>query len=300
LTSHDVVAAGYAECEAVTRRTARNFALGIWLLPPDRRRALAAVYWFARCADDAVDAPGDPAQRRARLASVRSELDRTLAGEPPAAPWAALAEATTRWAITADLYHQLVDGVARDLDPARFPDWKSLRQYCHGVAGVVGLVALRIFAGRGDGAPGAAALDPAVQRDAARLGYGLQLTNILRDLREDATRGRWYLPLDESERFGVSAAAVATGAAEPGFEALVALQVERARELYNAGPRLVRRLPRATRACPAALTGVYRGILERIAAEPRAILHGRVALPAAGKLARGLAAAARAVALRAA
>jgi phytoene synthase len=296
----DAVGAGYAACEAATRSSARNFALGIWLLPPDRRRALAAVYWFAHRADEAVDGPGDPTERRVRLASVREELDRTVAGQPPSAPWTALADATERWAIPTGLYHELVDGVARDLEPARFPDWKALRDYCHGVAGVVGLMALRIFAGRGDGAPGAAALDPTVQRAAARLGYALQLTNILRDLREDACRGRWYLPLDESELFGVTEKAVAAGATELGFDALIALQIERARDLYTAGPRLVRHLPRMTRLCPAALTGVYRGILERIAAEPRAILRERVGLPPAGKLARGLAAAAHAVALRAA
>ena len=293
----DAVTAGYAACEALTRRAARNFALGIWLLPPDRRRALAAVYWFSHRADDAVDAEGPSAERREKLGAVRADLERALAGDPPAAPWAALADATARWAIPPLLYHELVDGVARDLEPVRYDDWEALRAYCHGVAGVVGLIALRIFAGEGNGEPGAAAIDPAAQADAARLGYALQLTNILRDLREDAARERWYLPLDESERFGVRREAVARGEAPAGFDALIALQVERARSLYEAGPRLVRRLPRATRACPAALVGVYRAILERIAAEPRATLRDRVALSTPARAARALAAAGRALTL---
>ena len=289
------VAAGYAACEAETARAARNFALGIRLLPPDRRRALSAVYWFSRRADDAVDADGDVAERRSRLEDVRAELQRALAGADDDPRWLAFADATARYRVPAGLYHELVDGVARDLEPVRFPDWPALRGYCHGVAGVVGLIALRIFAGADTG-PGGARVTPGAERDAAELGYALQLTNILRDLREDAARGRWYLPLDESERFGVAPEEVAAGRAGPGFDALAALQVERARGLYAAAPRLLRRLPRSSRPCPAALAGVYRGILERVAADPRSTLRGRISVPGPERVARGLAAAARALA----
>ncbi len=297
----DPLAAGYAACETETARAARNFALGIRLLPPDRRRALSAVYWFSRRADDAADADADAAQRASRLAAVRSELDRALAGGGHTGPgagdpdspagagdprWAAVADAARRYDVPAHLFHELLDGVARDLEPARFPDWPALRAYCHGVAGVVGLIALRVFGG-----------PPEAEGDAADLGYALQLTNILRDLREDAARGRWYLPLDETTRFGVDPGGVAEGRAGPGYEALMALEVERARGLYAAAPRLVRSLPRASRACPAALAGVYRGILERIAERPRAALAGEVTLPRALLLARGLLPAARAVAV---
>lgn len=286
MTSPAALVEGYDACEAETRRAARNFGLGIRLLPRDRRRALSAVYWFSDRADRAVDAPG-PAEARAEcLERVRSELARALAGDAPDHRWAALADAVDRYRIPPALLDELLDGVALDLEPRRYPDWEGLRRYCHGVAGVVGLVALRIFGGRG----------AAAERSAEELGYALQLTNILRDLREDAAAGRWYLPLDESDRFGIDPAAVASGAPGPGFEALVASQVERARRLYRAGDDLCRRLPRSTRACPAALAGVYRGLLERIAADPRAPLRGRVRLGRAEKVARGLAAAARALA----
>ncbi|MFN2383056.1 MAG: phytoene/squalene synthase family protein [Gemmatimonadota bacterium] len=283
-------ARGYAICERATRRAAANFALGIRLLPPARRRALSAVYWFSRAADDIADAAEASDWRRARLEALRARLDGALAGRPANACWAALADATVRYAVPPHYYHELLDGMARDLAPTRYANWPALRHYCYGVAGVIGLISLRVFGG-----PEAGSRRSAAEAAAEALGYGLQLTNILRDLREDAVRGRWYLPLDECERFGVTAAAVAAGRPGPGFEALIAAQVERARACYAAGPVLARHLPRATRACPAALAGVYRGILESVAAAPRAALVERVRLPPAEKLVRGLAAAGRAV-----
>lgn len=281
----DPVSRGYRTCQRTTREVARNFALGIFLLPPARRRALSAVYWFAHTADEAADGVAPPGGRRARLERLADALERTLDGDPPSPEWAALADATERYGVPPALYRRLLEGVARDLEPVRAPDWEATRAYCYDVASVVGLIGLRIFGGRG----------LAAERDAEELGYALQLTNILRDVREDARRGRWYLPLDETERFGVSPEAVAEGRAGPGWNALVAVQVERARGFYAAGPRLHKRLPRSTRACPAALAGVYRGILERIADEPRAPLRERVSLHPASKLARGIGAAVGAI-----
>ncbi len=280
--SANSISAGYEACQAEARRVAGNFWLGIRLLPPARRRALAAVYWFSRRADDAVDGEGATGHRRAALDAVRADLEHSLAGAPPGPEWAALGDATSRFGVSPRLYRRLLDGVARDLAPEPFADWDSLRSYCFGVASIVGLIGLRIFGGDGRDA----------EEAAEELGYALQLTNILRDLREDAGRGRWYLPLDDSARFGVTREAVAAGRAEPGFDALVLATAERARAFYGAGPRLYRRLPRSTRACPAALAGVYRGLLERISVAPRATLDGRVRLAAPRKVARGLAGAA--------
>lgn len=282
------VDAGYAACEVAVRRRAANFGLGIRLLPPERRRGLSAVYWFADRADDAVDDEAPSGTRRARLADLRSRLHRALAGDPSEARWAALADAVERWDIDPGLLDALLDGVERDLEPVRCRTWEDLREYCWGVASTVGLIGLAIFGGRG--AP--------AERDAEELGYALQLTNILRDLREDAARGRWYLPLEECDRYGIEPADVVGGRPGPGYEALIALQAERARTFYEAGPSLCRRLPRSTRACPAALAGVYRGLLERIAADPRAALRHRVRLGAPVKMARGLVAAGRALTAR--
>lgn len=279
------VAAGYAACEADTRRWARNFGLGIRFLPPRRRRALSAVYWFSQQADQAVDCDGTREERDLRLVAIRDALEQSMDGRPPDAQWAALAHATRRFEVPPELYRQLLDGVASDLDPRTFSDWEAVLRYCHGVASVVGLIALRIFGGSGSESAAAA----------EELGYALQLTNILRDVRDDAGHGRWYLPLDETDRFGVTAAAVAQGRAEAGFDALIHSVVARTRRYYGAGPRLYRRLPRSTRACPAALVGVYRGLLDRIASDPKSTLRGEVRLTAPSKLRSGLGSAAAAM-----
>ncbi len=269
---------GYALCESETRRRAANFGLGIRLLPPERRRALSAVYWFSQRADDAADGDGSPAERSTRLASVRADLDRTLAGDPPAPPWIAVHDATARFRSPHGLYRELLDGVGRDLEPARYPDWEATLAYCYGVAGTVGLISLSILGGAGAGA----------RRDAVDLGAALQITNILRDLREDARRGRWYLPLDLTERYVVRPEGVASGRPGPGFEALVLAAAEEARRLYGSARRLSLRLPRSTRACPVSLAAVYRALLERIAADPGAVLRERVGVPASAKVARAL------------
>lgn len=278
MSGTDAVEAGYARCLDETRRRAANFGLGIRLLPPARRRALSAVYWFSQRADDAADGDGPPSDRRARLAAVRSELDRTLAGDPPAPAWAALGDATARFGIRHGLYRELLEGVGRDLDPGRYPDWNATLEYCYGVAGTVGLISLAIFGADGD----------AARQDAIDLGAALQITNILRDLREDARRDRWYLPLELSDRFAVHPEGVAEGAPGPGFEALVLVAAEEARRLYGAARRLSVRLPRSTRACPVSLAAVYRGLLERIAADPTAVLWERVRVPAPAKVARAV------------
>ncbi|HJU86385.1 MAG TPA: squalene/phytoene synthase family protein [Gemmatimonadota bacterium] len=281
----DPVAAGYAACERATRRAAANFSLGIRLLPRKRRRALSSLYWFFHLADETVDGAGSEGDRRSRLARVRFDLDSALAGSPPDARWAALADAIARYEVPSHLLHALIDGVERDLDHVEFADWEALRSYCWEVAGVIGLVSLRVFGGAGADA----------ERAAERLGYALQLTNILRDVREDAERRRWYLPTDETRRFGVDPTRALAGAPGAGFEPLFRHQVERARALYDEGSDLYRMLPVSTRPCPAALASVYRGLLERMAADPWRVLRERVALPAPVKLARVVAGTARAL-----
>lgn len=281
----DPIAAGYAACERATRRAAANFSLGIRLLPAERRRALSCLYWFFHLADETVDGAGTGGDRRAGLARVRADLDAALAASPPDARWAALADAVSRYGVPPALLHALIDGVGRDLEPVAYPDWEALRSYCWDVAGVIGLVSLRVFGGSGADA----------ERAAEHLGYALQLTNILRDIREDAERGRWYLPMDETRRFGVDPARVLAGAPGAGFEPLFRHQVERARALYDEGAVLYRLLPVATRPCPAALAAVYRGLLDRMAADPSRVLRERVALRAPAKLARVVAGTTRAL-----
>jgi phytoene synthase len=281
----DPIAAGYAACERATRRAAANFSLGIRLLPRERRKALSSLYWFFHLADETVDGALPRDDRALQLARVRTDLDAALAGSPADARWAALADAVARYEVPPPLLHALLDGVARDLETVEYADWDALRAYCWEVAAVVGLVSLRVFGGSG----------AAAERAAERMGYALQLTNILRDVREDAERGRWYIPRDETRRFGVDPASVVAGAPGAGFAPLFLFQVERARALYGEGMELYRLLPVSTRPCPAALASVYRGLLERMAADPSRVLRERVALGAPAKLARALAGTARAL-----
>ncbi|HET6637335.1 MAG TPA: squalene/phytoene synthase family protein [Gemmatimonadota bacterium] len=281
----DPIAAGYAACERATRRAAANFSLGIRLLPRERRRALSSLYWFFHLADETVDGAGSEGERRSSLARIRGDLDSALAGSPPDARWAALADAVSRYAVAPSHLHALIDGVARDLEPVAYADWDALRSYCWEVAGVIGLVSLRVFGGSG----------AVAERAAEHLGYALQLTNILRDIREDGERGRWYLPMDETRRFGVDPASVVAGVPGAGFAPLFLYQVERARALYHEGSGLYRLLPASIRPCPAALASVYRGLLERMADDPSRVLRERVALAAPVKVARVVAGATRAL-----
>ena len=281
----DPIAAGYAACERSMRRAAANFSMGIRLLPHERRQALSSLYWFFHLADETVDGAGPQLDRRSNLARVRADLDAALAGSPPDARWAALADAVARYRVPPSLLHALIDGVGRDLESVEYADWESLRSYCWHVAGVIGLASLRVFGGSGTDA----------ERAAERLGYAFQLTNILRDIREDAERGRWYLPMDETRRFGVDPDRVLVSVASAGFEPLFLYQVERARALYDEGADLYRWVPTSTRPCPAALASVYRGLLERMAADPSRVLRERVALGTPIKIARALAGTARAL-----
>lgn len=277
------VAAAYRYCEIVTGQQAGNFSLGIRLLPAAKRRALSAVYAFARRVDDIGDGPLPSAMKESRLRDCREtllRLRRDAVTEDATDPVAvALAHAVRAFPVPLDAFDELVDGVEMDVRGRRFETWEELRHYCRCVAGAVGRLSLGVFGTL----PGA--------RDAHRapayadtLGLALQLTNILRDLREDALAGRVYLPAEELRRFGCPGdepggpAGGDPDAVAPGFGDLVRFQVRRARALFRHGYRLLPLLDRRSAACTAAMAGVYRRLLDRIDADPRAVLRGRVSL----------------------
>jgi phytoene synthase len=240
----------------VARTGARTFYVAFRLLPPRRRHAIHAVYAFSRAADDIADDPGlTPARKRYHLGALREELSSVYA-QPVTPRQAALAEAVAAFAIPRRLLETLVDGVEMDVEPRRHADLAALREYCHAVAGVVGQMCIRIF---GAAAPEADAL-------ADELGFALQLTNILRDLAEDAADGRFYLPQDELTAHGLDEAAVL--AAVPGGDGpatrLLALQAERAAAAFAAAEALLPLVPRASRPCLAGIALLYRTLLERL------------------------------------
>lgn len=267
----------YGHCRAVARSEARNFYYGFILLPPERRAGIYAAYAFSRRADDSVDDGRDPDARRAAVDAMREQLDACVAGAPPPDDpvLVALSDTIRRFAIPRRHLDALLDGVEMDLTVTAYPDWAALRGYCDRVAGAVGLVSLHIFGFSDPRAPG----------HAEELGVGLQIVNIMRDVAEDAARGRVYLPADEMRAHGVDADGLARGVVTPGFRALMAAQAARAHEHIARGERLLPLLDRRPRMCVAMLSGLYREILRDIEGRGYDVFGPRVSLSPARKLA---------------
>ncbi|MFJ8162598.1 presqualene diphosphate synthase HpnD [Streptomyces sp. NPDC096136] len=270
------VLAAYSYCEAVTGTQARNFAYGIRLLPTDKRQAMSALYAFSRRVDDIGDGTLAPEAKLARLEETRALLGRIRAEEieeddtDPVA--VALAHAARRFPIPLGGLDELIDGVLMDVRGEEYETWEDLKAYCRCVAGAIGRLSLGVF---GTVGPGERA-----EEYADTLGLALQLTNILRDVREDAGNGRTYLPAEDLAKFGCSEG-FQGGRAPAGsdFPGLVHHEVRRARALFTEGYRLLPMLDRRSGACVAAMAGIYRRLLDRIEREPGAVLRGRVSLP---------------------
>lgn len=261
----------YDRCEEITRSEARNFSYGIRLLPTPKRRAMSALYAVARRIDDVGDGDDPPAVKRKALEAIHEDLraitaDPNAAGEDPVL--VALADASRRYPIPMGALHELVDGCGMDVDGARYADFDELVAYCRAVAGTVGRLSLGIYG----------ATDPARAEPLAdTLGVALQLTNVLRDVVEDRdAMGRVYLPAEDLARFGCSPDV--TGDPD-ALRALVSFEAARAADWYDRGLALLPMLDRRSRACTAAMAGIYRRLLTRIQADPDAVLRGRVSLP---------------------
>jgi phytoene synthase len=263
----------YRHCAEVARRSARNFYYGFLLLPPARRRAMCALYAFMRRTDDLADDPLESGGGLAALEDWRGQLDASLAGgHAGASPiLSALADTARRHAIPPRHLHEVIDGVAMDLAPRTFPKFEDLYAYCYRVASAVGLCCIHIWGYRSEGGRAEAL--------AESCGVALQLTNILRDVREDAGRGRLYLPLEDLERFGVPPEDVASGRCTPAVRALLEFQARRAAEYYRAARPLARLVAPVGRPVLGAIVGIYRALLDEIARRGCEVLDRRVALP---------------------
>jgi phytoene synthase len=276
--------AAYGRCEAITRRRAGNFYYGIRLLPRDKRRAICAVYAFARRVDDIGDGDLEPARKLALLSGEERALSQ-LGGNVPADPvMIALADASERFELPLGALGDLIEGVRMDVGGASYERFEDLVLYCRRVAGVIGRLCLAIFGTR-EGARAAGAVRADVLAD--DLGVALQLTNILRDVREDAMHARVYLPSEDLARFGMPGAgsdplraveSLLEGARSP--DRLMRFECERAREWFERGLRLVPLLDRRSAACVLAMAGIYRRLLDRIESQPRRALAKRMTLPA--------------------
>jgi phytoene synthase len=274
------VEAAYAEVERVTRREAKNFAYGVMVLPRPKRRAIAAIYAFARRVDDLADGALPPAGKRESLEELRAALRE----EEPAEPMlVALADARRRYGIPDAPLDALVDGGLQDTEQSRYADFHELHGYCEKVAGAVGLACLPVYL---DGSPG--------EDEAARarsLGVALQLINIGRDVAEDWQLGRVYLPQDELGSFGVFEEDIAQGRLTPEWRELMSFQAARARTHLAEGLRLLNSLDRRSALCVGTFAGLYRETLERIEADGFDVFSGQTRLSMPRKLAvvaRGL------------
>jgi phytoene synthase len=279
------VAAAYRYCETVAAQHARNFSYGVRLVSRPQRQALAALYAFARRVDDIGDGELPARVKEERLTGARALLARVRSGavatddtDPVAV---ALADAIRRFpAIPLSALDEVIDGVLMDVRDRAYETWDDLRDYCRCVAGAVGRLSLGVFGLR----PGArhTARPPAEYADT--LGLAFQITNILRDIREDAGRGRVYLPAEDLRKFGCpTGPELAAPPAGADFAGLVRFEVRRARTLFADGFRLLPLLDRRSGACVAAMAGIYRRLLDRVDADPAAVLRGRVGLPGTQK-----------------
>jgi phytoene synthase len=249
------VVAAYEHCEAVTRAAASNFYWGFRLLPQERRRALSAVYAFCRAADDIADEPGERREPARLLARWRAELDAAYAGRPRHPIGIALADAASRFALPRAHFEAVIDGVAMDLSRTRYETWEGdLERYCWAVAAAVGLLAIEIFGYR----------NPSARDYAVNLGLAFQLTNILRDVAEDARRGRIYLPRADLERFGCAEADVLAGRLTDALRATMAFECARAGEYYGRARFSLAEEDRQSMAPAEAMRLIYEQLLRRV------------------------------------
>ena len=290
----DSVAQAYAACETIARREAKNFYYAFRALPKPKRAAVCAVYAFMRHADDLADDERIP--REERLVQSKCWLEdwhRAAAGEATSNPvFIALRDTQQRFGISTELLDQLVQGTMLDLtaptsgnEIATYVTFDDLYRYCYFVASVVGLVCIRIFG----------YTDARAEALAEQTGIAFQLTNILRDVREDAERGRIYLPVDDLKQFHVTLEQLTAGRANPRITAdergLMEMEAGRARQYYRAADSLVPLISSDSRAALWVLVTIYRRLLQRIESAHYEVFSERVSVPTGEKLwilARGL------------
>lgn len=266
------VETAYARCEQITTAEARNFSYGIKLLPVAKRRSLSAVYAYARRVDDIGDGDAPAQERLAGLVDVRAQLsalDRP--GDDPVL--VALSDTALRTGLPIPAFHELIDGCEADVRGTHYETFEDLHVYCRCVAGSIGRLSLAVFgcADRVTASPIADAL-----------GVALQLTNIIRDVLEDRRNGRIYLPAEDLARFGCTFDLDEQGRFtddEDALTALIEFEAARAQDWYAQGMRLLPMLDRRSRACCAAMSGIYQRLLDRFMARPWLVLRDRVSLP---------------------
>ncbi|MBM3492848.1 MAG: phytoene/squalene synthase family protein [Armatimonadetes bacterium] len=270
------VRASYRHCERVAKLSAKNFYYGFRLLPERKRLALCAVYAFMRLADDMADESACTSSGTEALDRWSGALASIYSGAVPDHPsLPAFHDAVHRYQLPRRLFEELIEGVRMDLVPARYATFLELERYCYRVAGVVGLICIRIW-----GVSDFARATPLAEQ----CGTAFQLTNILRDVREDAARGRLYVPMEPLARFGVTESDIQRHDTAARVQALIEFEADRAARLYDCCRDLAALIEPDSRAAFLAMYLVYRALLDRISASPTSVMRGRVGLTVAAKV----------------
>jgi phytoene synthase len=273
--SHPPVAASLAWCKEYTKERAKNFYYGFAILPEEKRNAIYATYAFSGYVDDIADELTDPAEQVRQLAAARERLAACVAGDREGELFTGLGWAFDRFSIPVEFFEELVNGVEMDFTINRYATWQDLYQYCYRVASMVGLICTAVFG---------TSPHPRARQFAIDMGIGLQITNIMRDVKEDAARGRVYFPQDELAKFGLTSEDILNGVCDARFKALMKLQGDRARRHFRSGRRLLPLLDLRSRMCVNVLQGLYFDILKRIEARDYDVITERVGLSTREKL----------------
>ena len=261
-------------CQQRAAQSGSSFYYSFLFLPPEQRRGITALYAFCREVDDVVDEVHDPQLAHTKLAWWRQEIANLFAGNPQHPVTHALAPVIKRFALPRERFEEIIAGMEMDIEQNRYLDFPALEHYCHHVAGSVGMMAAELFGYS----------DQRTLAYAHELGLAFQLTNIIRDVGEDARRGRIYLPQDEMRAHGVAPAQVLRAEASDGFLALMRMQTQRAREHYARALAALPAVDRKAQRPGLVMAAIYQRLLGEIEAENFAVLHQRIALTPLRKL----------------
>ncbi|HAO24328.1 MULTISPECIES: presqualene diphosphate synthase HpnD [unclassified Methylophaga] len=261
-------------CRDKAAKSGSSFYYSFLFLPVKKREAIMALYAFCREVDDAVDEISDPLVAAQTLAWWRQEISRTFAGQATHPVGKALAETLHDFDLHEEYFHEIIDGMEMDLTQHRYPAYKNLALYCHRVASVVGLLSAQIFGFS----------DRKTLKFAEKLGLAFQLTNIIRDVREDAERGRIYLPLDEMQQFGVTEQSVLALKQTEALTELLKFQTQRAEQFYQEAMQLLPEQDRHNQCTALIMAEIYRTTLHEIAHDNFPVMKQRISLTPIRKL----------------
>jgi phytoene synthase len=261
-------------CQQKTAQSGSSFYYSFLFLPPERRRAITALYAFCREVDDTVDEASDQSVARIKLAWWRSEVSTMFKGTPTHPVMLALQPHLAVYDLKEEHLQAIIDGMEMDLDQSRYLDFPGLRKYCWHVAGVVGILSASIFG----------VTDPRTLQYAEKLGLAFQLTNIIRDVGDDARKGRIYLPVNELQQFNVTAADLLNARHNEKFEALMKFQADRARACYDDAMALLPKGDRRAQRPGLMMAAIYRTLLDEIERDGFHVLNQRISLTPLRKL----------------